>query len=135
MSLTPYLTFNGDCARAFRFYADTLKANVSMQTHGDSPIRDQVPADWHDKVLHARLELGSGVLMGSDAPAGHYQRPKGMSVSISVATNPEAQRIFEAFAQDGTITMPFGRTFWSSGFGMLVDRFGVPWMVNCEQPA
>jgi PhnB protein len=136
MDFAPYLNFNGNCAEAFRFYQTTLRGKlVALQTHAESPIKDQVPPEWRDAILHARLEVGSRVLMGSDAPAAHYRTPQGMSVSISVATFAEAQRIFNAFAQGGTITMPFAMTFWSSGFGMLVDRFGIPWVVNCEQPA
>jgi PhnB protein len=106
-----------------------------MQTHGESPMKDQVPADWHDKVIHARLVVGDSVLMGSDAPPTHYAAPRGLYVSISVAAPADAERIFNALADQGGATMPFQKTFWSPGFGMLIDRFGIPWMVNCEQAA
>jgi PhnB protein len=136
MDFTPYLNFNGTCAEAFRFYAQTLHGQiVAMQTHGESPMKDQVPPEWRDSILHARLEIGGRVLMGSDAPPAHYHAPQGMCVSVSVTTPAEGQRIFDAFATGGKVTMPFAQTFWSSGFGMLVDRFGIPWMVNCDQAA
>jgi PhnB protein len=134
MELTPYVNFNGRCAEAFKFYEKTLGGRiVMMQTHGESPMKDHVPPDWRDKVMHARLAIGNHALMGSDAPPGHYAAPQGTYVSISVPALGEAQRVFRTLSEGGTVSMPFQKTFWSSGFGMLVDRFGIPWMVNCEQ--
>jgi PhnB protein len=136
MEISPYLNFNGQCAAAFRFYERCLGGRIiMMQTHGDSPMKDHVPADWHDKVLHARLVIGNQALMGSDAPADRYQRPQGIYVSISISSPQDAERIFKELAENGSVTMPFEKTFWSSGFGMVVDRFGTPWMVNSEQAA
>jgi PhnB protein len=91
-----------------------------------------VPPDWRDKVVHTRLAVGDQTLMGSDAPPPHYSPPQGNFVSITVGSRAEAERIFNALAENGKISMPFAKTFWSPGFGMLVDRFGTPWMVNCE---
>jgi PhnB protein len=136
MELSTYLNFNGDCAAAFKFYEGLLGGRiVMMQTHGDSPMKEHVPGDWQDKVLHARLELDRQALMGSDAPADRYSAPQGIYVSLNVSDLPQAQRIFNRLAEGGRVEMPFERTFWAAGFGMLVDRFGVPWMVNCEQPS
>ena len=135
MELSPYLNFNGQCAAAFRFYEQCLGGKiVMMQTHGETPAKDHVPPDWHDKVIHARLVVGDKVLMGSDAPPARYAAPRGMNVSISVASPADAKRVFNALAENGRVTMPFDQTFWSPGFGMVVDRFGIPWMVNTEQP-
>ena len=134
MEITPYLNFNGNCAAAFKFYEKVLGGKiVMMQTHGESPMKEHVPADWRDKVIHARLVVDDKVLMGSDAPPDHYAAPQGLHVSVSVPSPADAERIFTALAENGKITMPFEKTFWSAGFGMLVDRFGTPWMVNCEQ--
>lgn len=80
----------------------------------------------------ARLDVGDAVLMGSDAPSGRYEEPKGFSVSIQLKDPADAERIFRALAEKGTVRMPLEKTFWAQRFGMLVDRFGVPWMVNCE---
>jgi PhnB protein len=136
MELSPYLNFNGNCAAAFRFYEKCLGGTiVMMQTHGESPAKDQVPPDWRDRVIHARLVVGGQALMGSDAPPDQYERPQGTYVSLSIAS-ADAERIFKALAEGGTVGMPFQKTFWSPGFGMVVDRFGTPWMVNSEpQPA
>ena len=132
MEISPYLNFNGNCAAAFRFYEQCLGGKiVTMQTHGESPMKDQVPADWHDKVIHVRLVVGDNVLMGSDAPPAYYAAPQGLSVSLTVK-EADAHRIFTALAEGGKVTMPFEKTFWSAGFGMCVDRFGTPWMVNSE---
>jgi PhnB protein len=135
MELSPYLNFNGNCAAAFKFYEQTLGGTIVMiQTHGETPMKDHVPADWRDKVIHARLVVGNWALMGSDAPPDHYQPPQGIYVSVNVAAG-DAERIFNALAEGGTTTLPFQKTFWSPGFGMAVDRFGIPWMVNSEQAA
>ena len=136
MQLNPYLLFNGQCEAAFKFYAQVLGGKIDgMLTHAGTPAEQQVPAEWRDKILHARLTVGDEVLMASDAPPDHYEPPKGFSVSIQVKDKADAERIFNALAENGKVQMPFQQTFWSVGFGMLVDRFGIPWMVNCEQTA
>jgi len=136
MNLNPYLLFNGNCAEAFKFYERLLGGKiVMMQTHGETPAKDHVAPDWRGKIIHVRLEVGDQALMGSDAPPEHFSKPQGFSVSISVASPDEAQRIFDGLAENGTVTMPFGKTFWSPAFGMTVDRYGIPWMVNCEAAA
>jgi PhnB protein len=95
-------------------------------------MKDQVGADWHDKVLHARMEAGNFVLMGSDAPPSEAAvSPRDMHVAVSAGA-ADAERIFSALAAGGRVTMPFEKTFWSPGFGMVVDRFGTPWMVNTD---
>jgi len=94
-----------------------------------------VPPEWHDKIMHARLTVGDETLMGSDAPPGRYEAMKGFSVTLGIADPADAERIFQALAQGGTVRMPIQPTFWAQRFGMLVDRFGTPWMINCEQPA
>jgi PhnB protein len=136
MQLNPYLLFNGQCEAAFKFYEQCLGGKiVTMQTHGDSPMAQHVSPEWHDKILHVHLTVGDNVLMGSDAPPGHYDQPKGFSVSIALNDPTEAERIFNALAENGTVQMPFQETFWAARFGMLVDRFGIPWIVNCERAA
>jgi len=134
MELSTHLNFDGQCAEAFKFYERCLGGKlVVLMTHGDSPMKDQVPADWHDKVIHARLEVGKDALMGCDAPPTRYATPQGSSVSITLEAPADAERVFGALADRGKVTMPFQKTFWSQGFGMVVDRFGVPWMVNTAQ--
>ena len=133
MELSPYLNFNGQCAEAFRFYERVLGGKiVMMQTHGETPMKEHVPADWHDKVIHVRLEVGQQAIMGSDAPQGQYAAPQGLYVSISLPSRADGERIFNELAAGGRVTMPFEKTFWAAGFGMVTDRFGTPWMVNCE---
>ncbi len=98
-------------------------------------MAQQVPSEWRNKIIHARLTVGDNVLMGSDAPPERYEEMKGFSVSLSVDDPAEAERIFNALVANGTVRMPLQKTFWAVRFGMLVDQFGVPWMVNCEQAA
>lgn len=136
MQLIPYLNFNGQCAAAFRFYEQCLGGKIVMlQTHGQSPIAGEVPPDWHDRIMHARLEVGDAVLMASDSPPEYYERPQGLYVAIQVTDPAEADRIFQALADRGTVKLPIQQTFWAVRFGMVVDRFGTPWMVNCGQPS
>lgn len=133
MQLNPYLLFNGNCAEAFKFYEQTLDAKIeNLVNFKGTPAAEQAPPEWGDKVLHATLGIGDEKLMGSDAPPGHYEQPKGFSVSLSLSDRDKGERIFNALAQGGTTTMPFSKTFWASGFGMCTDRFGIPWIVNCE---
>jgi PhnB protein len=134
MKINPYLNFNGQCEEAFRFYQATLGGDVVLMTFGDSPMAAQMPADSHNRIMHARLSVGDAVLMGSDGPPQHDERPKGSYVSVNIAEPSEADRILNALAQDGAVQMPIAETFWAQRFGMVVDRFGTPWMVNCEKP-
>jgi PhnB protein len=130
------LHFNGQCEEAFKFYERCLGGKIgAMITHAGTPAEQHTPAEWRDKIMHARLFIGDDVLMGSDAPPGHYHRPAGYSVSLQIKDPVEGKRVFDALAENGTIVMPFAETFWAAGFGMLVDRFGTPWMVNCEPAA
>ena len=134
MQLNPYLFFNGQCESAFKFYEQLLGGKiVAMMTHAGSPAENQVPPEWREKIIHARMVIGDQLLMGSDAPPGHFQQPQGFSVSLLVDTAEDAERIFPALAENGTVRMPLQKTFWAIRFGMLVDRFGIPWMVNCEE--
>jgi PhnB protein len=136
MQVNPYLSFNGQCEAAFKFYAQCLGGKIEvMKTYGDSPMANQVSSEWRNKILHARLRVGDMVLMGSDAPPERYEKPQGFSVSLGIDDPAAAERIFHALAENGTVTMPIQQTFWALRFGMLVDRFGIPWMVNCEQTA
>jgi PhnB protein len=136
MKLNSYLTFNGQCEAAFKFYEQCLGGKiVAMVTHVGTPAEEQVPAEWRNKILHARLIVGDEVLMGSDAPPDRYEEAKGFSVTVGIDDPTDAERIFDALAKNGTVKMPIQKTFWAVRFGMLVDQFGIPWMVNCEQAA
>ncbi|MEK6282945.1 MAG: VOC family protein [Acidobacteriota bacterium] len=136
MQLSPYLFFNGQCEVALKFYEECLGAKIeAMRTHADTPAETQMPTQWRDKILHARLIVGDQVLLASDAPPDRYEEPKGFFVHLQMKDPADADRIFRALAEDGTVQMPIQQTFWAPRFGMLVDRFGIPWMVHCERPA
>ncbi|MBV9200508.1 MAG: VOC family protein [Alphaproteobacteria bacterium] len=136
MKLNPYLSFNGQCEAAFNFYEQCLGGKiVAMMTFAGSPMEEQTPPQWRNKIMHARLTVGDEVLMGSDAPPERYQGAKGFSVTINIENAADAERVFHALAQNGTVQMPIQETFWATRFGMLVDQFGTSWMINCEKPA
>lgn len=135
MRVDPYLLFNGDCEVAFQFYEQLLGSKIEMMMpHEGSPAAGQVPKEWGPKILHASMTIGGSRLMASDAPPGRYSKPTGFSVSLSVESTAEAERIFAGLAENGQVQMPIAETFWALRFGMVVDRFGIPWMVNCDRP-
>lgn len=133
MSLSCHLIFDGQCEAAFRRYQAVLGGAITVLLRfGESPLGAQVPADWQARILHANLQIGALSLLGSDAFPGTYARPQGFAVTLGLAEPAEAARVFEALADGGQIQMPFQPTFWTPGFGVLVDRFGIPWEVNCD---
>ncbi|WP_103670242.1 VOC family protein [Pseudanabaena sp. BC1403] len=134
MQLNPYLTFNGQCEAAFKFYEQCLGGKiVMMMTHGESPMAEKTAEAWRNKILHAQLTIGDIVLMGSDAPPDYFEKPQGFSVNLQFEDVAEAERVFQTLSESGTIRMPLQETFWAKRFGMFVDRFGIPWMVNCSE--
>lgn len=136
MQICTYLFFNGQCEEAFRFYEKLLGGKiVAMLKHSDTPAASEVSTDWGDKIMHAYMTLGDRALMASDDPTGNYRPPTGFSVQLVVDTPAEATRIFDALAENGKVTMPLEKTFWAEKFGMLVDRFGIPWMINYQPTA
>jgi PhnB protein len=134
VQLNPYLLFNGNCEAAFKFYEQCLGGKIETMTpHEGTPAAEHVPPEWRKKILHARMRVGDGILMGTDD--NRYQEPRSFSVALHVKDVAEAERVFNALAKNGTVRMPIQQTFWSVRFGMLVDQFGVPWMINCEKAA
>jgi PhnB protein len=135
MKINPYLNFNGNCAEAFDLYTKVFRANdLHIMRFSDMPGgAGQVAENEKNFVAHARFTAGNATIMGSDAPGGRYNKPAGYAVNISVDTPEEADRIFAALSDGATIGMPIGETFWAKRFGMLTDRFGTHWMVNCEK--
>jgi PhnB protein len=133
MDVNPYLNFNGNCEEAFRFYEKHLGGKIeSIHTFAGSPMENQLPPEWGNKVMHIRMKVGTTVLMGSDAPGDRYQAPQGFSVSLNLKDESEADRVYAALSAKGKILMEIQQTFWAKRFAMFTDRFGIPWMINCE---
>ena len=145
MQFTPYLNFDGNCAEAIAFYARLFGGRIVHQsTFGDLPPQPGMPPlpdAAKERILHALLDIGGQTLMASDAMpsaasdtcGGAYRKPQGLWVAVGVDSPTEGRRIFDALAQGGEVTMPFAPTFFSTGFGMVSDRFGTPWMVNVSE--
>ena len=130
MNVTPYVFFNGNCAEAIAYYQKVLGARVRSQAkYGDTPAKEHVPAEFHDKVIHADLEIGGSSLMMSDDCRPEAGGPGGYSLTIGADSTAEAKRMFDALADGGTVTMEFGKTFFAEAFGSVHDRFGIRWMV------
>jgi len=136
MQVNTYLNFNGQCEEAFKFYEQCLGGKIQgMFTYAGTPAEKHAPPDWGNKILHATMSVGDGVIMGADVISPQYQKPTGFAVTLHMNDPKEAERVFHALAEGGTVTMPIQETFWAVRFGELVDQFGTPWMINCGKPA
>jgi len=134
MKINPYLVFNGTCAEAMTFYNGVLGGKLDLMKYGGTPAAEHVPAALHDKVMHACLSFGDHCVMASDSAPGQPDEMKGMSVTLHYEKPEDADRVFAALSEKGSVAMPIGETFWAKRFGTLVDRFGTPWMINCSKP-
>jgi PhnB protein len=129
MKIENYIFFTDQCAEAMRFYAKVLGGKIdAMMTYGDSPAGPHNPPEMAHKIIHARLVVGDAVLMASDGP--HSETRQGFAVTLQVDTVEEVDRLFNALGEGGKVTVPVGETFFSKRFGMVVDRFGTPWLIN-----
>ncbi len=134
MSLHPYLFFTNTSRAAMTRYQEILGGQLDIMSFADLPESEGRPFEAPDDfVIHAALQLGDGdLLMASDDPSGDGSGVKGAAINITLTDQDEARRIFAALAEDGSVDMPLGETFWSPLFGSCVDRFGVAWMVNID---
>jgi PhnB protein len=128
------LTFNGECDDAFTLYRQCLGGTITFRlTWGDSPMAGQAPDDWRDKILHATLKVGGSAFSGGDVLPGGYQRPQGVQIQLNLDDVAVAERVFTQLADGGEVTVPLQETFWAKRFGAVVDRFGIPWGINCGE--
>lgn len=141
MKLSTYLTFDGNCRAAFEFYQHCFNAKLeAMIPYADMPESEgmEIPEHARNLIMHARLRIGDDLLMASDnapmcpAPTP-YEGIKGVEIAIGVDSAQEAERLFAVLSDQGTVTMAVQETFWAHRFGMLVDQFGVAWMINYEK--
>jgi PhnB protein len=130
----PYLFFKGNCEEAVEFYRQALGAvvefSIRFQESPEPPPPGMVPPNWGDKIMHTSFKVGQTTVMASDGCGPEANGFQGFSLSLSVATEAEADRYFNALAAGGKVTMPLNQTFWSPRFGMLEDKFGIGWMVS-----
>jgi PhnB protein len=133
MKVQPYLFFNGRCEEAIEFYKETLGAEVLMlmrfSESPDAPPPGMVPPDWENKIMHSCLRVGETEIMASDGCSTGTFSFQGVSLSLEVASEAEADRLFHALGEGGQVQMPIGKTFFSPRFGIIADRFGVSWMI------
>jgi PhnB protein len=127
-----YLIFDGDCREAMTFYQKCLEADLHMMPFSEGP--GNIPADAKDRIMHARLTKGSAVLMASDNMHGPLRQGNNFSIAIDCDSRQEIEKLFAAFGEKGTVTMPLQDQFWGAHFGMLTDQFGINWMFNFELP-
>jgi PhnB protein len=133
MNLSTYVNFAGTCEEAFKFYAQHLGGRIDMLSTFDSAPPGGPSGDpgWAKKIMHGSMTIGDTVLMGMDASPAMYHRPEGFYVSLGAANEAEAEKAWAALSEGGQVRMPLGETFFAKRFGMLTDKFGIPWIVNC----
>ena len=133
MQMHPYVSFNGQCEAAFTFYERSLGGQLGpLFRYGGTSLADQVPADWSDRIMHGSVTIGGQVLQGCDVAPDRYEGPRGFSLSLQIKSVAEAERVFGEIADGGRIVLPLEKTFWAERFGMVVDRYGIQWLINCE---
>lgn len=134
MTLNPCigLSFDGQCEAAFKFYERCLNGKITfMLTYGDSPLAKDAPPEWSGKIAHATLQIGNTRLQGGDVLPGTYTRPNGFDINLDPKAS-DAERLFTELAEGGTVRIPLQSTFWAPLFGEVIDRFGIPWVINAE---
>jgi len=132
MQMNPYLSFKGECEAAFTFYEQCLGAQRgAIFRYEGSPLAGEVPADWSNKSMHGSLTIGGAVVMAGDVAPDRYEVPRGFSLSLQIESADDAERIFPELASGGRVLVALEKTFWAERFGMVVDRFGISWMINC----
>lgn len=130
MQIQPYLFFDGRCEEAIAFYTEAVGAEVKMlMRFKDAPDQSMVKPESKEKVMHASLQIGETMVLASDGHCSGTTDFKGFGMALSTATDADTERLFTALGVGGTVRMPLEKTFFSSRFGMVVDRFGVLWMI------
>jgi PhnB protein len=134
MQVETYLHFNGQCEAALKYYQRHLGAEILFLMHfKGSPAASETPVEWQDKVIHSTIRIGDVQLMASDGMYGHTQKnAQGFSLSLTPKSNEQAENLFAALSENGTVTMPLQKTFFAERFGSLIDQFGIPWMIHLE---
>lgn len=134
MQVSVHLSFNGDCRQAMERYCELMDGEiVSMTEFGNTPAGGEVPDEWQNKIVHATMSLGGVVVAAADIPPERYQPSQGFNMFVELEEPGEANRVFDALAEAGEVQMPMQETFWAKRFGVVVDRFGIPWEVNCSR--
>lgn len=128
--LNPYVYYNGTCEAAFKHYEKVLGAKIeTLLRYEQAPPEVPSPPEQKQKIMHGRIVIGGQVVMGSDTPPDRFHKPQGFSIALTIDDSKEAEGKFKALCEGGSINMPWSETFFARGFGMCIDRFGIPWIV------
>ncbi len=129
------LSFNGNCAEAIRFYERVLSGRILFElSWGKSPLAKDAPPEWSSKVCHSTFVVGDITFHGVDVLPGSYEAPRGFSIVLGIDDLEESDRLFRALAENGRVRTPLQETFWARRYGVVVDRFGITWEINCGRP-
>ncbi|MES2676662.1 MAG: VOC family protein [Pseudomonadota bacterium] len=132
MSLSFHINFNGQCQEAFEFYAEHLHGAIgTMLQYKNSPVSTTVATDWQSKIVHANISFAGIELAGADVKPEQYQKPQGFYLLLGCNTESQVKSIFDKLSANGEIIFSPQKTFWSACYAIVIDRFGVPWKINC----
>ena len=133
LGVSPYIAYRGNCREAIEFYKSALDAQVLFtQTVGESPMSDMGPAE---NIMHCTIKVGDSTIMMCDDPRPDAAKGDGnVSLAIGLDDPSRARQVFDNLARNGTVVMPLEKTYWAEAFGMVNDKFGVKWMINCDAP-
>ncbi|UFH54347.1 VOC family protein [Spirosoma sp. KNUC1025] len=131
--INAYLGFNGNCCEAMTFYKECLGGALTLQTIGESPMGEQAPKEVHQQILHAYLQKGPLLLMGSDMPGTSLVAGNSVTLALMCSTEDEIKTFFGKLSEDGQIKDPLADTFWGAIYGSLVDKFGINWLLNYDK--
>ena len=130
MRIDFHISFSGRCQEAFEFYKTILGGEIELLTYGNSPAGKDVPPEWSKKIIHGSFRLNNLEIAGADELPEHHKSLSGFQLLLQLESTAESQRIFNAFSEGGFVTMPLQKTFWSQSYGIVTDKFGIPWEIN-----
>jgi len=133
LTFSPYLNFDGNCREAFEHYHSVLGGELFLIGRDQIPAEEGLGPEWEGRTVHAALKIGDALLMGSDVPPGApFEEMRSLYVNLGAGTAEEAERVWAALGEGGTVEMPLGPAFFAPRFGIVVDRYGTPWMITCD---
>ncbi|MEW6994774.1 VOC family protein [Colwelliaceae bacterium MEBiC 14330] len=132
MNLSFHINFDGRCEEAFKFYEKNLGAVIGpLLSYQDSPISENIPDEWQDKILHGSISIDNIELAGTDTMSHEYEKPKGFCLLLRLPSEDSVKSLFKIFEEGGEVILSPQKTFWSPCYAIVTDRFGLPWKLNC----
>ena len=134
MKVVPHLPFDGQCEKAFQFYEKALGGKIeTLMRYADSPMMEKLPPEWKSRIIHGTINIDGQQIAGADAFPNDFHKMQGSQIILNIDDPKEGSKVFLALSQNAKVAMPMQETFWAASFGMMTDKFGIPWMINCSK--